>query len=393
VTSLPILLLLSLTPQASAERALPFTEKGWALEGERTALVNEDGRDVLQVETGVAERRDVQFEDGTIDVDVQVTGHRSFVYFYFRIADAGEREEFYLRPHKSELPDAVQYAPVFQGRSSWQLYHGPGGTAAVAFEPGAWTHVRIAVKGRSAALFVKDMERPALLVQRLAREPRPGWISLGGFRPPDTPGKGAIAKFANVTVRPGAPAFDLDAAVAKAAEAPAASAATPPRGSPEPTQPIRSWAVSRAFVPREDPNLVVELPAANIAGQFQPFDTYANGLLELHRHVQVPKGSRTTAAVARVQVTAQKAGTYVLDLGFSDIATVFLNGRPIYRGTASYSYDLPRREGLIEYDQARLYVPLTAGDNDLSVLIADSFGGWGLMGRFVGTQGLTVKAR
>ena len=41
----------------------------------------------------------------------------------------GENEEIYLRPHKTNLPDAIQYAPVFRGQSAWQLYHGPGNTA------------------------------------------------------------------------------------------------------------------------------------------------------------------------------------------------------------------------------------------------------------------------
>jgi hypothetical protein len=82
-----------------------------------------------------------------------------------------------------------------------------------------------------------------------------------------------------------------------------------------------------------------------------------------------------------------------LDLGFSDIATVFLNGRPITRLDASYSYDTPRREGLIGFDQATVYLPLAAGDNELSIVVSDSFGGWGVMGRFPDRDGLKIEAR
>jgi hypothetical protein len=99
-------------------------------------------------------------------------------------------------------------------------------------------------------------------------------------------------------------------------------------------------------------------------------------------------GEGPAAAVARLRVRAAQAGVYALDLGFSDIATVFLNGRPIFRGDASYSFDRPRREGLIGFDQARLYLPLVAGENDLAILLTDTFGGWGLMGRFVNASGL-----
>ena len=113
-----------------------------------------------------------------------------------------------------------------------------------------------------------------------------------------------------------------------------------------------------------------------------------SGLLQLDRHVKVP-AEGPSGALARLRVRAAQAGVYALDLGFSDIATVFLNGRPVFRGDASYSFDRPRREGLIGFDQARLYLPLVAGENDLAILLTDTFGGWGLMGRFVNVSGLS----
>src|SRR5688500_13157529 len=103
--------------QQASEGALVF-DNGWTLQGDRTRIVRDGTRDVLQVETGFAHRRDIKLQDGTIDFDVQLTRRRSFVYVYFRVQSDGEREEFYLRPHKSALPDAVQYAPVWQGRSA-----------------------------------------------------------------------------------------------------------------------------------------------------------------------------------------------------------------------------------------------------------------------------------
>lgn len=371
---------LCLFPAVSAtaqERPLPF-DGSWVLHGERTSIVADGGRQVLQIESGEAHRPDVRFADGTIDLDVQLTERRSFVYVFFRIAGEGEREEFYLRPHKSNLPDAVQYAPVWQGRSTWQLRHGPGGTAAAGFTAGEWTHVRVAVRGRQAAIFVGDMDVPALVVPRLARDPQAGHIALGGFLPANVPGSGPIARFTNVRIRPEV-AFDFEAALAKA-PAPAASQAD--------TTIVRAWSVSPAFVPK--PGAPAALPA--IAGPYRQIDAAPDGLVELERHVTVPAGSRTTAAVARVKVTAPTASVYTFDLGFSDIATVFVNGTPLFTGDASYSFDRPRREGLIGYDQARLYLPLRAGDNDLAIVVSDSFGGWGLMGRFVDAPALTLAA-
>jgi hypothetical protein len=270
---------------------------------------------------------------------------------------------------------------VWQGRSAWQLYHGAGATAAAGFTPGQWTHVRVAVRGRQAAIFIGDMTTPALVVPRLAREPRAGHIALAAFLPANVPGTGPIAKFANVVWRPDS-AFDFASSSAKPA---------PAVPSPANTLVVREWAVSRAFMPKAEGSVPV-MPDAQAAGAFTRLSTEPDGLLELHRYVKVDPESRTTAAVAKISVRAASAGAYAFDLGFSDIATVFVNGKPIFTGDASYSFDRPRREGLIGYDQARLYVPLTAGDNELSIVVSDSFGGWGLMGRFVDAAGLSVTA-
>jgi hypothetical protein len=374
-----VALLIPAAQKSGPDGGVPLDGR-WTLTGERTTIVREGPLDVLQIETGSAVRPDLRLLDGTIDFDVRLTRRRSFVYVYFRTQGDGEREEFYLRPHKSNLPDAVQYAPVWQGRSAWQLHHGPGGTAAVPFETERWTHVRVVIQGRAAALFVDDMTRPALVVPRLSRDPQAGGIALGGFLPADVPGSGPIATFANVQVRPGVMAADLSAV----AQVQAALA-------PDTPGVIREWSLSRAFASPASDEAV--LPDAAITGSFERLATEPGGLLQLHRHLRVPEGVRSSAAVARLTVSSDSARTVAIDLGFSDIATVFLNGAPLFTGDASYTFDRPRREGLIGFDQGRIYLPLKRGDNELAVLVRDSFGGWGLMGRLADTRGIRVSAR
>jgi hypothetical protein len=58
-----------------------------------------------------------------------------------------ESEQIYFRPHKTNLPYAVQYYPVWNGDSNWQLWHGLGGTVAVPLPHTGWMHVRIALDG------------------------------------------------------------------------------------------------------------------------------------------------------------------------------------------------------------------------------------------------------
>jgi hypothetical protein len=69
----------------AAERALPLGDPQWAFEGDGTKVVREDGRDVLQITSGFAYRRDVRLQDGRIEFDLQTTSRRSFVYCAFRM--------------------------------------------------------------------------------------------------------------------------------------------------------------------------------------------------------------------------------------------------------------------------------------------------------------------
>jgi hypothetical protein len=220
--------------------------------------------------------------------------------------------------------------------------------------------------GRAAA--------PVVIVPRLAREPRAGALALGAFSPQGTPGEGPVARFANVTVRPEVEAVDWT-------------------GGPKSVDPgpgtLRAWAVSKAFVPTA--SAVPQPPAA--LGPWTRAAAEPEGLLALDRHVARPKESRSATAAARVHVKAASAGPRAFDLGFSDVATVFLNGRAVFTGDATYSFDTPRRDGLIGFDQARLYLPLVAGDNELLVVVSDVFGGWGLMGRFLDPAGIELEPR
>jgi hypothetical protein len=386
---LVLLLVAAGSARLAAAQSLPLTDGGWELKGPSVKLEHYDGRDVLSVENGFAYRRDVRLQDGTVDFDVQVTRRRSFVYLMFRMADDREYEDFYLRPHKSSLPDAIQYAPVYQGASAWQLYHGPGATAAVAFEPGAWTHVRLVLSGEKAAVFVGDLGKPALVIPRLARTAASGYLALRAFTPPGS-GSGPVARFANVSIQPGASPFDFSSG--KRDDAPDQAAPSTPLTGPRPPGSVRTWSVSRAFAVPKD-LAVPALPAPDVLGEFERVEAEPNGLVELHRYVKLPAAdSREAAAVARVRVRADAAGLRRLDLGFSDVATVFLNGRPLFRADAHYSYDNPRQEGLIHFGQATVFLPLEKGDNDLAVLVSDEFGGWGLMGRFADTSGLEITA-
>ncbi len=121
------------------------------------------GAQSVSIETGSAQFPKLLWQDGTVDVDIRTTTRRSFVYLNFRMASELEHEEFYLRPHKSLLPDASQYAPVYKGQSAWQLYFGPRGAVAVGIVPERWQHLRMVVQGARAAFFLGDTLQPFMV--------------------------------------------------------------------------------------------------------------------------------------------------------------------------------------------------------------------------------------
>jgi hypothetical protein len=355
----------------SPSGAIPL-DAGWQLRGDSSRIETFDGRRTLTVQSGFAFRRDLRFMDGTIDVDVMTTERRSFVYVMFRMQSDSTFEDFYLRPHKSNAPDAMQYAPVYQASSAWQLYHGSSaskGTAAVEIPDGRWNHLRIVVRGRQAAFFLSDTTKPALVVNRLGHEPAAGYLALRGFLPAGVPGSGVIARFSNVRVR----ADYFPYSFAAAAE-------------PAITGVVRSWHVGEAFAAPDSAPLS---PSAASTARMRRIDALPSGLLELHRVVPLRTGMRDVATVARIIVNADSSGIYPLELGFSDEVLALVNGRPHFHGDDSYDY-ANRRDGLIDFSQAKLFLPLRAGRNTLDFVVRDVFGGWGIMARFPSMAGLRL---
>ncbi len=266
---LPLLLaILACASPSAAQTPLPFSDSHWVLTGDGTKRETVDGRDAVTIENGFAYRRDVSLLDGSIDFDVRFTPRRAFVYLDFRMVNDHEHEELYFRPHKTNLPDALQYTPAFRGVSLWQLFHGPGATSALPFAYGTWTHVRLVLKGTQAALFVGDMGKPAFVMPRLARASTPGYIALRVFTPP---APGEPTRFSNVTIRPDYVPFDFSTVPV-----------------PDVTEPgrIREWRVSEPFAPGE------EEPDTLAPNQFgtgsQVVVAEPSGLVLLNKFLDVP---------------------------------------------------------------------------------------------------------
>lgn len=371
-TRLAALCLVSLPAIGAApDQQIGFSDNGWQVSGE-TKVEEYLGYESMRIRSGRAIRPEVRFEDGTIEFDLAVTPYRSFVYLQFRMQSDTEYEELYFRPHKSGLPDAIQYCPVYKGASNWQLYHGPGFTAAADFPPYRWIRVRVVLSQERAAVFVGEVEEPQMVVPRLARGKGAGYVALRGFLPQDKPGGIYSVSYANLTLRPGVVPYRF-------------SAVTEERSKGVVTE----WSLSQSFDP--GPGAIQQMPDAH-SDQWVTVPSEPSGLVVIGRHRALPHGVRRAAVLAKLTIRSEAEETRQFNFGYSDEVSVFLNGRLLFSGDDSYSFNFPRRDGLIGLDQGTLYLPLKAGENELVLAVTDGFGGWGVMGQIEDREGLEVMA-
>ena len=138
------------------------------------------------------------------------------------------------------------------------------------------------------------------------------------------------------------------------------------------------WWISDAF-PEEQAGAPV-LDRDDLDGRTWSYlQSEPTGLVDLARVNGIRDGRNTV--FARATIRSDRAQTKRLELGFSDRAVVYLNGRALYAGDDTYRSRDYRFLGSIGYYDA-LYLPLVEGENELVVAVSEDFGGWGVQARF-----------
>ena len=145
--------------QGAALQSVPFEPDRWVWDAAPPRTTNHLGRACSLVESSRGTVADVELLDGAIEVDFAVGPERGFHGLVWRLQDDENFESFFLRPHQVGNPDAVQYTPVWNGISSWQLYHGPGFWAPIQFPLGAWFSVRVVFSGTRAEAYLGDLDQ------------------------------------------------------------------------------------------------------------------------------------------------------------------------------------------------------------------------------------------
>jgi hypothetical protein len=295
-----------------ALETVPFESERWTWERAEPTLTEHLGRTCVFVPDSMATMADVEFMDGVIEADFAVPPERGFHGVLWRAKDDENFESFFVRPHQVGNPDAVQYTPVFNGISAWQLYHGPGYWAPVAFPLEEWFRIRVVFAGERAEVYVGDMDDPALAIRELKCPVEPGRVGVfvGG------PGI-HLSGFA----------YDPTGSVEFRAPA------LPPVSTLDGVVP--AWWISDAFAEEALAASAPFLDRGRLAARtWSRLASEASGLVNLARVNGLRAGKNTV--FARTAIRSARAQTKRLELGFSDRAVLYLNGQALYRGDDTY---------------------------------------------------------
>ena len=328
-------------------------------------VVNFLGRQCFRMARGLAYARGIEFQNGTIDVDMAADANSRFLGVAFRVQSDDDYEVIFFRPRSSGSTQAIQYTPGLRGANAWQIYTGPGYTAAAEIPRNQWIHVRIVVSGLVAELFLNHAAEPSLVIPDLKLGHRKGsigfWGHLGG------------GYFADLRFTPDSTAYTSEV-----------------KPNPLPGA-LTDWELSPMFdVAEKDPSVYPDVRSL----QWEKVEAENPGIVVINRYRRSPnidapeREDRIRGLVpgakfvfARTTIHSNRAQIRKMHLGYSDEVVVYLNGIPIYTGNNSLSFRQPNFLGLLDIESDAAYLPLKKGDNELLLAVTEFFGGWGFLCR------------
>ena len=373
-------LIFSVTLKASAAQSqtqqtlsVPADSPRWELQGQAKPA-EYLGRKCLFLDGGGATLKDFEMRDGVVDVDIATPASRGFFGIQFRIAGDGANAEWvYLRQHKSGQPDAMQYTPVLNTGLNWQIYNGPGFTGALDIPKDAWFHLRLEVTGAQAKLYVKDMDKPTLVMSDLKSGVQKGHVALAVLA--------GATYFSNFEIR-----TTPDAVWER-------------HLPPTPPDTLTKWSLSPSYdALSRNPELP---PTEGEAIRWQEVEAEPPGFVVIYRYREAPHLRVTFAndfskrlepqpgmklVYARTTIDSDRDQMKKLYLGYSDDVTVFLNGKILFRGRSAQNFRDPGFLGIINPENDAVYLPLKKGRNELLLALSELGGGWGFICRLANLE-------
>ena len=227
-----------------------------------------------------------------------------------------------------------------------------------------WVHVKLLVKNDKAELYFDNKPEPVAVVNKLLQEQKAG--AVGVYSNIST------MRFANFSYT------ETDDVVLKKNEVAL---------SIIPANSIMQWQVSTPFKEDvlKDKSLLDAAFINKLSWKKLPIEN--GGFANLARLNAV---TDSNTVFAKITVVSDRDQLKRFDIGYSDRVKAFCNGQAMYSGNNSFRTRDYRYLGTIGYFDA-IYLPLKKGENSIMLAVSETFGGWGVKGKWENMEGIQVK--
>nr|WP_282054111.1 family 16 glycoside hydrolase [Maribacter luteus] len=311
-----------------------------------------DNRNTLVLNSGRATIKNLKFTNGTISVDVYSNSVRSFAGISFRKQNSN-LEEVYMRMHKSNQVDAIQYTPIFNNESNWQLFREY--QAQVSFKNTGWNTLRIEVNNKNADVFVN--EEKVMSIEHLRTNHSIGEIGLFAL---------FSNKFSNFKVTH------------------KEEVENPEKRNNNPINPniITKWGITKARPYKEEELCFNDF----LKETYMTVKTEESGLLPISKYLKKSSSGNfekniENYTIVTTTVHANKKETKLFSFDYSDKIIVYFNGKAIFQGNNAFRAKGVQYMGHMDINTNKIYLPLEKGVNKIHCVVIDKANGWGIMAK------------
>ena len=337
------------------------------------------GQEALILEKGLVLAKDSDgFVNGTVEFDIVYDRaydpdiEKGFGGVAFRAHSLTEYQVVHSRDNNFGTTYGLHYFPIYDGQNAVQLYYGPGHNPAVMNAPyDQWVHIKLVVADDQGEVFIEDMTTPVLFINNIRGDRKAGKVGLyGDYGLPIPLSSVRISNFS----------YEI-------ADAPPALVGTPDevKYANDPNL-VQSWLISKPFTAPD----AVTPKLAETARDGLEWDVLNSDYVGIANISEVAHWSPTTNAVfARININSDYEQNKKFSFGFSDTASIYLNGKLLIDMNDEFQKRDYRFLGTMGFFDD-IYLPLRKGGNELWILVTEKFAGWGVKGKFDDLEGIQV---
>jgi hypothetical protein len=135
-------------------------------------------------ESGIAVflNNDINFKSFRLEAEVAIP-KEGFIGLVFGARDIDNYELIYLSHGDSKGVGEIQYDPVMNGSTTWQIYHGTSYQAFAPYILGEWVRFSVEIQQNSARVYVGEATDPQLIISNLQHGLVSGKIGVWGYSP------------------------------------------------------------------------------------------------------------------------------------------------------------------------------------------------------------------